>query len=643
MKKFVKSALTLVIALTTVLVLVACGTEDREQTLIVGSPEISGNFMAGFGNSAYDVWVRDLVFGYGTYAVTPNGEIVLNETVVKDLTVTENSTTGDKTYTYVLEEDLLWSDGEKVTAEDYVFGILWSASINWVSAGASSTSGDSLVGYRDYRTIPNPNFDDTEPVHATNNPLRVNRTTSVGTKFAGVRLLGEYSFSVTIDGEKLPYFYETSYASFGPMPMHVLAPEDATIVSDAAGSTVSATGFSLMADAAKIGGFRYAPVISSGPYKFVSFINQVVTLERNENFKGNFQGKTPTIETIIIRRVNQLLDVDLVISGEIDLVTGVIQGDKIQAAQNAASASTNYYSRNGYGLLAMQAHFGPTQDYRVRQAIAYLTDRQYVTDQVLDGYGSIVYSEYGLAQWMYVQSEDWVDQNINKYAFSITQANTVLDTTEWKFESDGVTPFDASKAVTAGTYLRHNAAGEELLIAHLGTEDNPITDSLEAKFVENMPLAGIKYTIARGNFDFLLDHYYYAYELDEEEKEYHIFNLASNFAVAYDPYYSWHSDWLGTWQNGHQLEDSIANPAAPLGTGEKTIDQLTEELRTVTPGDTATYLQLWRQYQLRWNKLIPNVPLYSNQYYDVFDTRLKGVETTPFWNWAAQINDMYFE
>ena len=73
MKKFVKSTLTLVIALVTVLVLVACGSEEREQTLIVGSPEISGNFMAGFGNSAYDVWVRDLIFGYGTYAVTPNG------------------------------------------------------------------------------------------------------------------------------------------------------------------------------------------------------------------------------------------------------------------------------------------------------------------------------------------------------------------------------------------------------------------------------------------------------------------------------------------------------------------------------------------------------------------------------------------
>jgi len=696
MKKLVKSVLTLIVTLSAVLVLVACNpSTDRTNTLVVGSPEISGNFMAGFGNSAYDVWVRDLISGYGTYAVTPLGEIVLNETVVKTVTTSEADrvvgsgatarTVKDKTYTFVLEEDLLWSDGVAITAKDYVFGILMSASRNWVTAGASSTVGDSLLGYAAYRTMANPNYDATyDPTkdaawqpyteaqfdvlfdeddfedyaaylkdyrakylaalpatHKKN--ATINRTTSEGVKFQGVKLLGDYSFSVTIDGTKLPYFYETSYASFGPAPMHVLAPATAAIESNETGANVTVGGFSLLADAAKVGGFRYNPIVSSGPYKFVSFVNQVVTLVRNENFKGNYAGKTPTIENIIIKRVNQTLDVDLVISGEIDLVTGVIEGSKIQAAQAAASTSTQYYSRNGYGLLAMQAHFGPTMDYRVRQAIAHLTDRQYVTDQVLDGYGSIVYSEYGLAQWMYVQSEDWVNANINKYNFSVTQANTILATTEWKYESDGTTLFDPAKASATANYFRHNAAKEVLEIKHFGTENNEITTSLQAKFVLNMPLAGIKYTIQIGTFDELLDHYYYAYDIPVNERIYHIFNLATNFSVAYDPYYSWHSNFLGTWQNAHQLKDTPTQPAAPLATGEKTLDELTTALRTVAPGDNVTYLALWKEYQLRWNKLIPNVPLYSNQYYDVFDVKLKGVETTPFWNWAAQINEMYFE
>ena len=80
-----------------------------------------------------------------------------------------------------------------------------------------------------------------------------------------------------------------------------------------------------------------------------------------------------------------------------------------------------------------------------------------------------------------------------------------------------------------------------------------------------------------------------------------------------------------------------------MAQGERTLDELTIALRTVTPGDEATYLSIWREYQARWNKLIPFVPLYSNQYYDVFDANLLGVETTPFWDWTSSIATMRFE
>ena len=35
-------------------------------------------------------------------------------------------------------------------------------------------------------------------------------------KIQGLRLLGDYTFSVTIDAEHIPYFYDISYASFSP-------------------------------------------------------------------------------------------------------------------------------------------------------------------------------------------------------------------------------------------------------------------------------------------------------------------------------------------------------------------------------------------------------------------------------------------
>ncbi|MDO9628723.1 MAG: hypothetical protein Q7I99_02380, partial [Acholeplasmataceae bacterium] len=227
--------------------------------------------------------------------------------------------------------------------------------------------------------------------------------------------------------------------------------------------------------------------------------------------------------------------------------------------------------------------------------------------------------------------------------FSLSNANDILTESEWKYESDGITLFDSSKATSSNEYYRYNALGEALEIAHFGTETSSISPDTENHLRATLPLAGIKFSFTRGSFDTLLNHYYYSYNLEPAERKYHMFYLATNFFVDYDPYSKWHSNFLGTWMNANQFEDSIENPQAPLIGEEKTIDELTLLMREVNPGDYATYLTLWRAYQLRWNKLMPNIPIYANQYYDVYDVNLKGVESTPFWDWTYSIYDMYFE
>ena len=594
----------------------------EEQTLVVGSIEIGGSFMPGFGTNKADIWVRDLIFNYSTYATTPLGQIVLNETVVKTVTTETDTTTGDKTYTFVIHEDLLWSDDEKIMADDFVFSVLMQASKDWKNAGATSKVGESLVGYDLYQS----------------------GVTSADVRFKGVQLLGAYSFSLTIDASNVPYFYETTYVTVSPYPMHTLAPEGTMIDSNGNGAKVSYLGFQLFPDIVSVGGYRYAPTVSAGPYKFVSFTDQVVTLVKDDNFKGNYAGMTPYIHHIIIKRVNQTLDVDLVISGEINLVTGVIERSKIEEAKEAASTSTSFHTRNGYAMMSIKTDFGPTMDYKVRQAIAHMVDKELFADIIVDGYGTIISSDYNLSQWMYVFSEDWIEDNISKYSYSVASANSVLDSTEWTYEADGVTLFDASKAVLDSGYYRHNAQGDILEINSFKTESGMVQPTgYEKSLSDNMELSGVKYEMMIGNYETLLNHYYYSYDLEPEEKKYHMFFLNENLNLVYDPYNSWHSDWIGSWQNGNQLEDSVNNPNAPLETGEKTLDELTVLMREVEPGDYDTYLSLWREYQLRWNKLSPDIPLFSNQYYNVFNVYLKGVETTPFWDWTHQICNMYFE
>ena len=54
------------------------------------------------------------------------------------------------------------------------------------------------------------------------------------------------------------------------------------------------------------------------------------------------------------------------------------------------------------------------------------------------------------------------------------------------------------------------------------------------------------------------------------------------------------------------------------------------------------YAAWWRLYITRWNYLLPEVPLYSNEYYDLYNAQIKGVEehpTNPFWSVAKALVD----
>ena len=160
----------------------------KANTLVVGSASMNGDFVDGFGSNAYDNYIKQLVHAYcDTFEMTNAGEYVLNETVVKEYSV-ETDEAGNKTYTFNLWDDLKWSDGSAITAKDYVGSLLWKASPKWLEVGASSNMGMGLIGYTEYLT------------GATEN-------------FAGVKLIDDYSFAITISAEELPYFYEYYYVN----------------------------------------------------------------------------------------------------------------------------------------------------------------------------------------------------------------------------------------------------------------------------------------------------------------------------------------------------------------------------------------------------------------------------------------------
>ena len=668
-------------------------TKNPADTLVVGAPEFPGSYINGFGNATYDVWIKNLLHDYGTYTTDEGGAIVLNTTVVKGDPEVTTDEAGNKTFTFTLNENLVWNDGTPITAKDYVFSFLFTDSAEMASQGSSSILGDFLPGYTAYRK-------------------------GEADSFPGVKYLDTYQFSVTLAAENLPYFYETSAASASPMPMHRYSPNldigadgsslavkegytltdadikdftdaleakianlqeakdayqkdlddyvadnpgyeetedyqddlaalakydaDIAVINDQIANAAlpgaeGAVRFLLQSNAVEVSSvYRLAPDVTSGAYNFVSNENQTVTVTLNDKYVGDFRGDKPTIKNVVIKTVNQNTDVDQIITGDLDLVTGVIQGEKIEKILGAPDkAGATSYSRNGYGMISMKNHSGATQYKEVRQAVAYLLDRPQFVQNVLGGYGTIVDGEYGLSQWMYQAREEEFKEQAISYTLDFDKANAALDASPYKFESDGVTPWDSAKAIAAYeadkegfNYWRYDADGTLLEINHFGTTENEVTDTINTQLPDNGKRAGLKYTVTAGDFNTLLDYLYNPKNTPPEEMEFTAFNLATGFTAIYDPYYSYHSSFAS-----NQRQNSTA-------TSDPVVDELVVRMRSLESTQTEEYADVWLEWALWYNENLPQIPLYSNQYYDMYHIRVKGLDTTPVWDWSRDISDL---
>ena len=49
------------------------------------------------------------------------------------------------------------------------------------------------------------------------------------------------------------------------------------------------------------------------------------------------------------------------------------------------------------------------------------------------------------------------------------------------------------------------------------------------------------------------------------------------------------------------------------------------------------YNEWWEAYIERWNELMPDIPLYSNYYYDVYNANIENFQTSPFFGPARAI------
>lgn len=540
-------------------------SEKDDNSIILGNAtDLTGMFRySNFGVAtpgSSDLDVENLTGGLDTVIATKEGGYEVNKTAVKDMQTVDNED-GSRTYTIEIYDDMKFSDGSPVTAKDYLYRtVAFSTFVSDEASESENTSGMVYAGFNSFKAY-----------DGTNDGAKVDvggEEVTVSKCFSGLRLLGDYKFSVTIDPSQLPYYYAITYAAFTPCYKDLWLGEY-DIADDGNGVYITDGFYTKNGDS-----YAHAAHIKasanntdttypySGAYVVESYDDSAkqVTLKKNENFKGNYEGVKPAIEKVIITKVVGETQLDQLTSGGIDVLTGVTGGAKTNEAIKAVEDSNGafvytHYSRAGYGKLGFRADFGAVQFDEVRQAVAYCMDRAQFAKDFTGGYGGVVDGPYYEGSWMYKAAKA-AGMNLSAYDTSADTAISVLEANGWIYNEKG-------EAYTEGVrykkipaqYVSENdkvvqsidgaykcvQVGDDwympLVINWFGTSENEFSELLVTGFLENENLKKAGFCIQNtiGDWDPMMDQRNQKGDTYGGTPMYNAFNFATGFtSTIYD-------------------------------------------------------------------------------------------------------------
>lgn len=639
MKKF----LALLLAVVMVLTMVACGEKKADGQVVIGtSTEASGDwaYSAFVRNpNATDNAVMKLTDDMTTIESNQHGDYVINKTVVKSYERIEEEN-GNVTYKFVINDGLKFNNGEAVTAENFVAWHMFLTSPAGKEMGVVAPTYNMLPGGLAYR----------------------NGETNV---LSAVRLYDEKTFSITIaktgeDGETsyLPYYYDLTYAGMQAVNLTYWFGEGWSVKDDGEGVYfVNADGKEFTAETVgetvEAGRFATGNRVTAGPYNLVSFdqSSREIVLEVNENYNGNFEGQKPGIQKLVIVKTSDDTVMDMISTGQIQIYSQIADGAQVNAVLDLIEAGTidsspSQYDRAGYGYFGFACDLGPAQFTEFRQAVAYLLNRVEFAQTFCQGWGSVVHGPYCTAFSMTDKTD--IDKKVNHYDYNPEKAVELLKQAGFVYNADGSDYVDGSGEVRyakvteeqAKYYESFNkvlADGTILMPATLNwasSQGNSVSALLTTMLAssEATKAAGISIVKTEMDFPSMLS-YMYRQESngavgDFTVPTYNMFNLATGYnGGVYDESYNWTLDpeYIEQGMNVQRLYD-------------KELDKLSMDMvYGVEPGDEATYLSLWEKYIIRWNELLPMVPLYSNIYVSVYPNTIDNYAEDSFWGFERAI------
>ena len=632
MRKFLALFLA---ALMAVSCFAAQGTAEGNALTVGSTTGFSGSFFSQmWGSNTSDMDVRMLLEGYGL--IRWDGEsssFVKNDSVVRDVAITANSA-GDRTYLFLLANDLYYSDGTKITAWDYAFSILLSAAPEIAAIGGDNNGSDPIYGVDAYK----------------------NGTSSVLT---GVHVYNDERIAITVKAEYLPFFYELGLLDYVPYPISVIAP-GCKVADDGDGVYIANADANVQepvftADLLRETvlnaetGYLSHPSVVSGPCKLVSYDGQKAEFDRNEYYKGNYAGVKPSIDHITFKTVSNETMISELENGEVDLLNKCVASATVRGGITLASdvnfAMANY-ARSGYSFISFNCERPALESASVRQAIAYCLDKNAVVADYVGNYGTRVDGYYGIGQWMYqvvrgsLQAPARIDSNGEAVYDESAWASVTLDNAAVYdvnlneavklLQADGWTLNRESAAFDSGKDdVRCKQIGEELVPLELTLvypEGNTIAASLETALVENLAKVGVKLTLTAKPMNELLSMYY-----RQTERDCDMFYLATNFNAVFDP------------SETFNPADAYQGVNNRTGIADEELYRLAVVMRKTEPGDALGYCKNWVKFQERYAQVLPTIPVYSGVYFDFYTSALKNYNVSANTSWAEAIVGAYLE
>lgn len=564
---------------------------NADKKIIIGNTtELSGNLRhSTFGVSspaASDLDIDGLINGYSTVVANKVGDYQYDNTVVESHEDTVNED-GTRTFTVKIKNDLKFSDGTPITAKNFLYFLMaFSTPITATKeGGGSNTAGQAYVGYKEYSQ-----FDGTNDGKIIYKKDKDGKDTTevdytISKKFKGVRLIDEYTYSLTATEDYATYFYGITLAGLSPTAKAMYMGNN-DVKDDGDGCYIveaenAADKFYNTKTEGAVTSYTFASYIRksasntnqadedkipfTGAYMIDNYdkANKTCTLVRNDQYKGNFEGQKGGFDKIVYVQIVSETQLTQLEQGDVNVVAGITGGTDTDAAlklvrKKPDSFASVDYARAGYGKLGFRSDFGPAMFQEVRQAIAYSIDRPAFAKQFNGGYGGVVDGPYYTGAWMYKEALK-EGMKLDVYTASVDSAIEVLEDGGWTYNykgekykaGDGIRYKKLSGAELTynnlhfasqdGKYKTYKLGGAyymPLVINWFGTTPNPFTDQLISSWATSSALQqiGMAVQYKLGDFTPMLGELYqyegYGYN---GVATYNAFNFATGYnSAAYD-------------------------------------------------------------------------------------------------------------